>query len=87
MKSPARRQSESLHSIITMNVSIFRDLLKQSQKFQSIIDEIESNAENSKLKESLVKVKTDTFDDIEILVKQTEKLTDTYGKIVNEIFL
>ena len=86
MKNNFKEQFRSIQSIIKTNASTIKDLIKQSEKLEEIINELSNTPGNTEIKNSLEELKGKISESIETLIKQTQNLFEAYEKLIEEIF-
>ncbi|RTL11870.1 MAG: hypothetical protein EKK56_07985 [Flavobacteriaceae bacterium] len=85
MREKYKEGFRNFHSSIVKNVTTIEDLMRQSDELATIIQNLGSD-KDSKLKETLEKLKSDIANSIDNLIKQTKTLFDTYKILIEEVF-
>lgn len=87
MKENFKEQFENLRIIIKTNVSTIKNLVDQSENLTTIITTLTNqNDQNIELKSQLQLLRDQISNSIKELTEQTEKLFNTYNKLIEEVF-
>lgn len=85
MREKYKEGFRQFHGVIVKNVATIEDLMRQSKELETIIYSLNPDNE-SKLKETLEKLRLDIAQSIDNLMKQTHTLFDTYKSLIEEVF-
>ena len=78
MQGVIKDQFESFRSLIRSNISTIRELLEQVSRLSALVE----NEKNEETKKSLQEIQSNLEAKIEELLSTTEKLFETYKKLL-----
>lgn len=85
MRANFQKQFNNLREVIRANVAALKGLIKQFGQLSDLINTL-SNDTQIEIKNQLESIKNQISESISILAEQTQKLFESYDKLVEEVF-